>query len=84
MGSNLDTDLARAATPEQLFPDRGNDIGRLRAHDPLFDEICTDFETVAGIARNEGLADLAIRECLAGLREEIDRALTRYARGSET
>lgn len=77
-------DRTGARTPEHLFPDRQDDIRRLRAQDRIFDEICSDYELIAEVARKETSEDEATAECLAGLREEIHRALTRCAHGSET
>ncbi len=68
-----------ANTLEQLLPDRQDDIRWLRAQDPIFDEICTDYELIADVARKEASEDEAIAECLDGLKEEIHRALTRSA-----
>ncbi|WP_068318217.1 hypothetical protein [Aliiruegeria sabulilitoris] len=84
MATNSKQDLNGGRTPEQLFPDRQEDIRRLRAQDQVFEEICSDYELIAGIAQKETPEDEAVSECLAGLANEIRRALARSDRGADT
>lgn len=69
-------------TPEQRFPEHREDIRRLREQDPIFEEICGDYELIAGLSGQNGPEDGAVAECLEGLAQEIERALTRRDGGS--
>lgn len=77
VGSEPDNTVAQSA--EQFFPKRREDIRRLRRCCPIFDEICSDLELMAGLLQDQGSGDAAATESLEGLREEINRALMRDA-----
>lgn len=50
-------------------------IGVLRGADPVFDEICFDFEEIAALAQRRGHTNAAVVECLTGLCDDIRSAL---------
>ncbi len=66
-----------ARSAEEFFPKWREEIQHLRRASPIFEEICSDLELVAGLLRDEGTGDRAASECLEGLKDEIRGALTR-------
>ncbi len=64
---------------EESFPEHAASIRHGRGVDPVLDEICRDYETLSidllEAERSEGRLDRdyqgCLRDCLAGLREEI-------------
>lgn len=66
-----------ARSPEELYTDRRDEIRRLRKTDPVFEEICHDFELMAKVFREGRQGDEAVEESLGGLSEEIRRRLRR-------
>ncbi|WP_424990930.1 hypothetical protein [Fluviibacterium sp. S390] len=82
MSVEREPDNPAAPTAEQFFPEWREDIRRLRANRPIFDEICRDLELVAGMLRDKDPDDPAATECLEGLKDEIRRALMRDPGGA--
>ncbi|PSL19605.1 hypothetical protein CLV88_10527 [Shimia abyssi] len=62
-------------SPEDLFAEQRSEVRRLRNDDPVFDEICHDFELMAKVLREGKQNDEAVAESLDGLSEEIRRHL---------
>ncbi len=60
-------------TLSMLFPDRTNEIGRLRSADTVFAQICVDYESLAALlpcdASDPTYSDLI--DSLRGLEDEI-------------
>ena len=77
MRSEFKPNNPEARNAEDFFPEWREDIQRLRERSPIFEEICSDLELVAGMLREEAADDAAATESLEGLKDEIRRALTR-------
>ena len=77
MGIDQDNTIARTAarTAEQLFPERQDDIQRLRSSSQSFDDICRDFELMVGMLYKGSSPDRDVVESCEGLAMEIRSAL---------
>lgn len=82
MGQGNRSDSIIALTAEQLVPRRRSDIRRLRQSSPIFDEICADFELIAGMLRDGRSEDAALIETRDGLKAEICDILTNGTKDS--